>query len=382
MRLFAPLPVVFLAMALARPAPAAELTTGAELGPPRIFLERAEALQAQRLCRITLRAGETTLTMPLGALGVDPAEARLEVVTPETGVRVVAMEVEPQAPQTARWRLSAEDETPAELRLCYPIKGIKWEIEYAVTLQTIGGLDVQAHLKLTNDLNRPLTDAIFALPGGAEYRASLQPGETVSATLLELTAPAEMVERSFIYDRDKLGDVPVEVLIIRADGLRPPAAPVTSDEELTLGAGPYDDPLPAGKARLFAPPEAGGDFIAETPIPYIPPHEPVELKVGPASGIAVTRTRTEAKEVNTRQDAHRKTVLFDLDETYELKLRNLRRGPVELIVREHPQDTWQMLRAGIAYLKTDAHTVEFRIHLEPGEERTVTYQVRRLNLEP
>jgi len=96
----------------------------------------------------------------------------------------------------------------------------------------------------------------------------------------------------------------------------------------------------------------------------------------------VTRTRTEAKEVNARQDAHRKTVLFDLDETYELKLRNLRRTPVELIIREHPQDTWQMLRAGMAYLKTDAHTVEFRVHLAPSEERTITYQVRRLNLEP
>ena len=382
MRLCASLPAVILAMVLALPTPAAELTTGTELGPPRIFLERAEVLQAQRLCHIALPAGDTTLNMPLAALGVDPAQASLEVVTPETGVRVVAMEVEPQAPQTACWRLSAEDETPAQLRLCYPIKGIKWEIEYAVTLQTTGSLDMQAHLKLTSGLDRRLADAIFALPGGAEYRASLQPGETVSATLLELTAPAEMVERTFIYDHDNFGDVPVERLTIQADGLRPPSAPVTSDQEFSLDAGPYDAPLPAGKARLFAPPEAGGDFIAETSIPYVPPHEPLELKVGPTSGLPVTRTRTEAKAVNTRQDAHKKTVLFDLDETYELKLRNLRRGPVELVVREHPQDTWQMLRPAIAYLKTDAHTVQFRIHLEPGEEPTVTYQVRRLNLEP
>ncbi len=382
MKLFAPLAAVMLAMTLARPAPAAELTTGTQLGPPRIFLEGAEALQVQRLCRITLPAGETTLTMPLGALGVDPAEVSLEVVTPQTGVRVVAMEVEAQAPKTARWRLSAEDEVPVELRLSYPVKGIKWEIEYAVTVQAVGGLDMQAHLKLTNDLGRPLTDAIFALPGGAEYRASLEAGETVSATLLELTAPPEMVERTYIYDHDKLGDVPVEMLMIQADALRPPPAPITSDEEATLGAGAYDAPLPAGKARLFAPPEAGGDFIADTSIPYVPPHEPLELKVGPASGLPVTRTRTEAKEVNARQDAHRKTVLFDLDETYELKLRNLRRGPVELIIREHPQDTWQMLRAGMAHLKTDAHTVEFRVHLAPSEERTITYQVRRLNLEP
>jgi hypothetical protein len=381
MRLIVPLAAMIAAVVLAAPVPGAELTTAAELGRPVIVLEPSEVLQVQRACEITLPAGETTLTMPLGALGVDPAGATLEVAEPAGGVRVAAMEVAPDTPQTARWRLIADQAGPVVLRLTYPVKGIKWGIGYSLTLAAGGGLAMQGRLTLTNGLARALTEALIVMPNGQDQVVSLEAGESADFKILELTAAAEAVERSFVYDKDRLGDAAVEMLTVDREGLRP------AGEHAGGPAGDAppaftDRPLLAGKARLFAPPEAGGDFIGETSIPYVPPGEPVEIKVGPASGIAVTRTRTEAKEVNARQDAHRKTVLFDLDETYELKLRNLRRTPVELIVREHPQDTWQVLAASTVHVKTDAHTLEFRVHLEAGEEAELSYKVRRLNLQP
>lgn len=381
MRLIVPLVTIIVAVMLAAPVPGAELTTAAEMGRPVIVLEPSEVLQVQRACEVALPAGETTLTMPLGALGVDPAGATLEVAEPVTGVRVAAMEVAADTPQTARWRLVADQAGRVVLRLTYPVKGITWGIEYSVTLGAAGGLAIQGRLTLTNGLARALTEALIVMPNGQDQVVSLEAGESADFKILELTAAPEAVERTFVYDKDKLGDAALEMLTIARESLQPAGENVAGP----AGDAPpafADRPLLAGKARLFAPPEAGGDFIGETSIPYVPPGEPVEIKVGPASGIAVTRSRTEAKEVNTRQDAHHKTVLFDLDETYELKLRSLRRTPVELIVREHPQDTWQVLAASTVHVKTDAHTLEFRVHLEAGEERELSYKVRRLSLEP
>lgn len=379
MRLLAPF-VAMLVVAPVGPALSAELATGAELGPLTVFLERAEVLPAQRMCRMTLPAGETTLTMPLGALGVDPAQARLEVVEPESGVRVATMEIAAEAPQTARWRLIAEEACPVKLRLTYPLKGLSWGIEYAVTLAEGGWSRMDAQLRLSNGLTRALQEAAFVLPTGEHLVASLEAGESISLEVMELLAAVEAVEHSFIYDKEKIGDAAVEMLTIGHEELRRPFEHTGTGMGYALDR--FQGPLPAGKVRLFASAEAGGELIAQTSIPYIPPGEPIELKVGPASGIAVSRTRTEAKEVNKRLDVHNKTVLFDLDEIYELEVRNLRRSPVELIVREHPQDTWQLLSANMLRVKVDAHTFEFRVQLEPGEERQFTYLVRRLNLKP
>lgn len=379
MRLLAPF-VAMLVVAPVGPALSAELATGAELGPLTVFLERAEVLPAQRMCRMTLPAGETTLTMPLGALGVDPAQARLEVVEPESGVRVATMEIAAEAPQTARWRLIAEEASPVKLRLTYPLKGLSWGIEYAVTLAEGGWSRMDAQLRLSNGLTRALQEAAFVLPTGEHLVASLEAGESISLEVMELLAAVEAVEHSFIYDKEKIGDAAVEMLTIGHEELRRPFEHTGTGMGYALDR--FQGPLPAGKVRLFASAEAGGELIAQTSIPYIPPGEPIELKVGPASGIAVSRTRTEAKEVNKRLDVHNKTVLFDLDEIYELEVRNLRRSPVELIVREHPQDTWQLLSANMLRVKVDAHTFEFRVQLEPGEERQFTYLVRRLNLKP
>ena len=55
----------------------------------------------------------------------------------------------------------------------------------------------------------------------------------------------------------------------------------------------------------------------------------------------------------------------------------LRRNPAADVGR-HP-DTQQQSQA---YEKKDSSTIEFLVDLKPQEKKTVTYRVKRLNLEP
>jgi len=57
--------------------------------------------------------------------------------------------------------------------------------------------------------------------------------------------------------------------------------------------------------------------------------------------------------------------------------RNHKKTPVEIHVVEHLYrwNNWEITRKSDAFTKKDSQTIEFRIPLNPDEERTVTYTV-------
>jgi hypothetical protein len=68
----------------------------------------------------------------------------------------------------------------------------------------------------------------------------------------------------------------------------------------------------------------------------------------------------------------------EMDEAFEIKMRNHKKEPVEVRVVEHLYrwNTWTITSSSMSYNKTDAQTVEFRVPLQPDGEKTVTYTVR------
>jgi hypothetical protein len=66
-----------------------------------------------------------------------------------------------------------------------------------------------------------------------------------------------------------------------------------------------------------------------------------------------------------------------IDESFEIKLRNHKQGPVEIRVVEHlcRWRNWAITQKSKEFKKTDAGTIEFRVPLKPDEEKTVTYIV-------
>ncbi len=134
--------------------------------------------------------------------------------------------------------------------------------------------------------------------------------------------------------------------------------------------------LPKGRVRFYAqddaqPGEKGGslEFIGENEIDHTPKDELIRMKTGDSFDLVGERKRTDFK---VNQDAHWAT------ETFEIKVRNRKKTPVEIRVVEHLYrwTNWTIKEKSQDFTKTDAQTVEFLVPVKPSEEKIVTYKVR------
>jgi hypothetical protein len=68
----------------------------------------------------------------------------------------------------------------------------------------------------------------------------------------------------------------------------------------------------------------------------------------------------------------------ELEESFEIKLRNRKKEAVEVRVVErlYRWFNWSLLSQSDPYEKVDAQTIEFRVMLEPDQEEVVTYRVK------
>jgi hypothetical protein len=128
-------------------------------------------------------------------------------------------------------------------------------------------------------------------------------------------------------------------------------------------------PLPKGRVRFYRRDDDGKlQFTGENVIDHTPKDELVRLYTGNAFDLTGERTRTNLRRDNSNNW---------LDETFEIKVRNHKKEPVEIRVVEHLYrwTNWDIRQPSNTFLKKDAQTIEFRILLKPDEERVITYTV-------
>jgi len=128
-------------------------------------------------------------------------------------------------------------------------------------------------------------------------------------------------------------------------------------------------PLPKGRVRFYRRDSDGQlEFTGENMIDHTPKDETVRIQTGSAFDLVGERKRT-----NYQIDTSRNW----LDESFEIKLRNRKENqPVEIRVVEHlyRSATWEISESSHMHLKTAANTLEFRIKVNPGEEKILTYK--------
>ncbi|MCC6793728.1 MAG: DUF4139 domain-containing protein [Candidatus Hydrogenedentes bacterium] len=139
-------------------------------------------------------------------------------------------------------------------------------------------------------------------------------------------------------------------------------------------------PLPAGKTRFYqrdeAAPEVSAsgaasgqlEFTGENVITHTPQGETVRVYTGDAFDLV-----GERKQVSYSMDYNAHWV----DEMFEIKLRNRKKEAAEIRVVEHLYrgTNWEIRSPSMQFEKTDAQTIEFRVPLQPDEEKKVTYLV-------
>ena len=126
-------------------------------------------------------------------------------------------------------------------------------------------------------------------------------------------------------------------------------------------------PLPKGKVRFYRRDTDGRlEFTGEDTIDHTPKDEKIRVFTGAAFDLAGERKRTIFHNDMGRQM---------MDEAFEIKVRNHKKEPVEVRVVEHLYrwSTWDIPTSSMPYAKTDAQTIEFRVRLQPDEEKTITY---------
>jgi hypothetical protein len=126
-------------------------------------------------------------------------------------------------------------------------------------------------------------------------------------------------------------------------------------------------PLPKGRVRFYRRNDDGQiEFTGENVIDHTPRDETVRIYTGNAFDLAGERRRT-----NYLVDMGKSTAT----ESFEIKVRNHKKEPVDIRVVEHLYRalTWDIASSSADYKKTEAHTIEFPATIPPDGEKTITY---------
>jgi hypothetical protein len=129
--------------------------------------------------------------------------------------------------------------------------------------------------------------------------------------------------------------------------------------------------LPKGKVRLYKRDEADAalEFIGEDEIDHTPKDEIMRLHIGDAFDVVGERKRTDYK-VDTSRHV--------ITETFEIRVRNHKSAPIEVLVKEtlYRWSSWEIVKASHKHEKYDSNTVHFPVKVGKDSEQVITYTVR------
>jgi hypothetical protein len=139
-----------------------------------------------------------------------------------------------------------------------------------------------------------------------------------------------------------------------------------NDKQYNLGV-----PLPAGRLRVSKIDAADGslEFIGEDRIDHTAKDETVRVKLGSAFDVV-----GERRQVDFAVDSKARW----LEEEIEVRVRNHKAQPVEVLVKEnlYRWANWKILTKTQDFQREDARTVYFPVRLAPDGEGVVRYRVR------
>ena len=127
--------------------------------------------------------------------------------------------------------------------------------------------------------------------------------------------------------------------------------------------------LPKGKLRFYRRDTDGHlEFVGENQIDHTPKDEVIRVYTGNAFDVVGERKRT-----NFHVDSGHNW----MDESFEIRVRNHKKEPVNVRVVDHLYrwTNWKLTEQSQDSNKKDAQTVEFPITIQPDGEQVVTYTV-------
>ena len=125
--------------------------------------------------------------------------------------------------------------------------------------------------------------------------------------------------------------------------------------------------IPAGRVRIYQEDTDGSEeFIGEDNVEHTPKDEKIRVRTGEAFDIAVERLEKNYRRITDRVQ----------ERDYEVKLRNHKDEPVDIVVVDWFYGDWEILQSSHEYEKASARKVEFTVRAAPDKEIVLTYTVR------
>ena len=313
---------------------------------------------------------------------------------------------------TLSWLLQSDHPGTTNAEFSYVTGGMSWHADYNVVAPVSGNLlDIVGWVTLDNQTGKTFPNAHIKLMAGDVNK--LQPqvlaGVAAADFAMKVEAPAPAVtERSFdeyhlytlerpttLYDRETK-----QVEFVRASGIPSQRIYVYDGVKLDQNYRGYameniremenfgmqsnskiwamvefknskenhlGMPLPKGRVRFYRCDTDGQlEFTGENLIDHTPGDETIRLYTGNVFDAVGERNRT-----NYTIDRRARTI----DESFEIKLRNHKKEPMEIRVVEHLYrwTNWEITKNSDEFKKLDSKTIEFRVQVPPDGEKVVTY---------
>jgi hypothetical protein len=315
---------------------------------------------------------------------------------------------------TLSWLLQSERAGNTNAEFSYVTGGMSWHADYNVVAPVTGNLlEIVGWVTLDNQTGKTFSNAHIKLMAGDVNKLRTQgPGmaeadDSYVARAAVVSAPA-VTERSFdeyhlytlerpttLFDRETK-----QVEFVRASGVPSQRIYVYDGVKLDQNYRNYSMenirnmenfgvqsnpkiwamvefknskenhlgmPLPKGRVRFYRRDADGQlEFTGENLIDHTPGDETLRLYTGNVFDAVGERTRTSFKEERGARS---------VDESFEIKLRNHKKEPIEVRVVEHLYrwTNWDIMKNSDPFNKLDSKTIEFRVQVPPDGEKVVTY---------
>jgi hypothetical protein len=372
-----------------------------------------DQLAGNRVVQLTGRLLSTQ-----GGLVLAAENGEIHTLTSYTGVHFPDLPGGLMTRPTLIWDVATDQAGRHDTRVTYQTAGITWWSDYNLTFSpgadaNSGFLDVGAWVSILNRSGASYADARLKLIAGDVNRA--QPAIPEQARVRrafeadELLANQGFAEQSFfefhLYTLGRNTDIPDDST--KQIELFPTVRRVPAKKQLVyygllpeyLGFGgrytqrelgvPMNTkvdvylefenreaaglgiPLPAGRMRVSQLDAADDtlELIGEDVIDHTPKDETVRVALGSAFDVVGER-RQVAFSIDTNAER--------MDETIEVKVRNHKTEPVEVLVREtlYRWTTNEIVETTHPYEREDARTVHFPVRIPPDGEAVVRFRVR------
>ena len=305
------------------------------------------------------------------------------------------------ATPTLVWDVENRETVAQTVEASYLTSGMNWRADYVLLVNaddTKG--DLQGWVTLTNSSGATFEDARLQLVAGDVNRVSEDRNYAVAGAMQrkEATSESQFQEQGFfeyhLYTLQRPTTIrdneTKQVSLLEAAGFdvkkefvlngqryyytgyNNPGQPIKekvgvyiqfrNSQQNKLGL-----PLPAGTVRLYKKDDKGNQqFIGEDRIDHTPKDEDVRVKVGDAFDIVAERKQTDYKVIARNVYEY----------AYEIKIRNHKDGPVNVIVNEPIGGDWEMLSSSFEAKKTAAFAAQFNVPVAKDGEATLSYRVR------